>query len=144
MRSTASTCASDVSSAPSRGGPDGKEAPMTTLMNRDIPVGYSRARFLEVLDGMGFQVEYDFVHLPMEKGKTVNTGYAFVNSAVPRWKRSDIGFGIVLAMPRNVLNSIEKAGTVQRLVYTSSCAAVMGPAPPGHEFTEDDCELITI
>ena len=39
---------------------------------------------------------------------------------------------------QNVLNSIEKAGTVQRLVYTSSCAAVMGPAPPGHEFTEDD------
>jgi nucleoside-diphosphate-sugar epimerase len=45
---------------------------------------------------------------------------------------------------QNVLNSIEKAGTVQRLVYTSSCAAVMGPAPPGHEFTEDDCELIII
>ena len=39
---------------------------------------------------------------------------------------------------QNVLDSIQKAGTVQRLVYTSSCAAVMGPAPPGHEFTEDD------
>ena len=39
---------------------------------------------------------------------------------------------------QNVLDSIEKAGTVERLVYTSSCAAVMGPAPPGHEFTEAD------
>jgi nucleoside-diphosphate-sugar epimerase len=38
----------------------------------------------------------------------------------------------------NVLDSIVKAGTVQRLVYTSSCAAVMGPAPDGHQFTEAD------
>ena len=38
----------------------------------------------------------------------------------------------------NVLDSIVKAGSIKRLIYTSSCAAVMGPAPKGHEFTEDD------
>ena len=39
---------------------------------------------------------------------------------------------------RNVLDSVEKSGSVKRLVYTSSCAAVMGPAPDGHNFTEAD------
>lgn len=39
---------------------------------------------------------------------------------------------------RNVLDSIEKAGTVQRLIYTSSCAAVKGPCPPHYVYTEDD------
>ena len=43
---------------------------------------------------------------------------------------------------QNVLDSIEKAGTVKRLVYTSSTAAVMGPqsegAPQPHIYSEDD------
>jgi nucleoside-diphosphate-sugar epimerase len=39
---------------------------------------------------------------------------------------------------RNVLGSIERAGTVKRLVYTSSFAAIGHPAPPGYVFTEKD------
>ena len=44
---------------------------------------------------------------------------------------------------KGVLDSCLKSGTVKRVVYTSSCAAVMGPAAGGkkavaHEFTEDD------
>ncbi len=39
---------------------------------------------------------------------------------------------------RNVLRSIAKAGTIRRLVYTSSFAAIGHPAPPGYRFTEDD------
>lgn len=39
---------------------------------------------------------------------------------------------------RNVLNSVIKAGTVKRFVYTSSIAAVSHPAPPGYIFTERD------
>ena len=43
---------------------------------------------------------------------------------------------------QHVLDSIEKAGTVKRLVYTSSTAAVMGPqsegAPQPHIYSEDD------
>ncbi len=36
-----------------------------------------------------------------------------------------------------VMDSIKAAGTVQRLVYTSSMAAVGHPADEGHRFTED-------
>lgn len=39
---------------------------------------------------------------------------------------------------RRVLDSARKAGTVRRLVYTSSFAAIGHPAPPGYVFTEDD------
>ena len=38
---------------------------------------------------------------------------------------------------RLVLDSVKKAGTVKRLVYTSSMAAVGHPAPEGHVYTED-------
>jgi dihydroflavonol-4-reductase len=39
---------------------------------------------------------------------------------------------------RNLLGSVRKAGTVRRLVYTSSFSAISHPAPPGYVFTEDD------
>ena len=38
----------------------------------------------------------------------------------------------------NVLDSIKKAGTVRRLIYTSSFAAIGHPAEPGYQFTEKD------
>ena len=38
----------------------------------------------------------------------------------------------------NVLDSIIKAGTVRRLIYTSSFAAIGHPAEPGYQFTEKD------
>ena len=39
---------------------------------------------------------------------------------------------------QNVVDSVRKAGTVRRLVYTSSFAAIGHPSPPGHRFTEAD------
>jgi nucleoside-diphosphate-sugar epimerase len=39
---------------------------------------------------------------------------------------------------KNVLNSIKKAGSVKRMVYTSSFSAIAHPAPPGYVFTEND------
>ncbi len=39
---------------------------------------------------------------------------------------------------RNVMGSLQKAGTVKRLAYTSSFAAVSHPAPAGYVFTEKD------
>jgi nucleoside-diphosphate-sugar epimerase len=39
---------------------------------------------------------------------------------------------------RNVLGSVEKAGSVRRFVYTSSFAAIFHPSPPGYRFTEKD------
>ncbi len=39
---------------------------------------------------------------------------------------------------RNVMGSVERAGSVQRFIYTSSFAAIAHPAPPGYVFTEAD------
>jgi nucleoside-diphosphate-sugar epimerase len=39
---------------------------------------------------------------------------------------------------RNVLNSAKKSGTVKRVVYTSSFAAINHPEAPGYVFTEKD------
>jgi nucleoside-diphosphate-sugar epimerase len=48
----------------------------------------------------------------------------------------------LLAATEGVLESCRKAGTVKRVVYTSSTAAVMGPGAPGrpvdYVYTEDD------
>jgi len=40
-----------------------------------------------------------------------------------------------------VLSSATKAGTVKRVVVTSSVAAIAGKRPPGHLYTEDDWNL---
>ena len=42
-----------------------------------------------------------------------------------------------LTATRLLLDSLKKAGTVKRLVYTSSFAAVGHPAPEGYRYTED-------
>ncbi len=39
---------------------------------------------------------------------------------------------------KNILDSVKKAGTVKRVVYTSSFAAIGHPAPPGYVFSEKD------
>ncbi len=39
---------------------------------------------------------------------------------------------------RNIVDSVQKAGTVKRLVYTSSFAAIGHPSPAGHRYTEAD------
>ena len=39
---------------------------------------------------------------------------------------------------QNVVRSLQKAGTVRRIVYTSSFSAISHPAPSGYMFTEDD------
>lgn len=39
---------------------------------------------------------------------------------------------------RNVMGSVQRAGTIKRFIYTSSFAAISHPAPPGYVFTEED------
>jgi nucleoside-diphosphate-sugar epimerase len=39
---------------------------------------------------------------------------------------------------QNVLDSVKRVGSVNRLIYTSSFAAIGHPAPPGYVFTEKD------
>jgi len=43
-----------------------------------------------------------------------------------------------IAGVRNVVGSVKKSGTVKRLVYTSSFAAIGHPSPPGYRYTEAD------
>ncbi len=38
----------------------------------------------------------------------------------------------------NVMRSVANAGTIKRVVYTSSFAAIMNPRPPGYVYTEKD------
>ena len=42
-----------------------------------------------------------------------------------------------LVVTEMLMDSIKRAGSVRRLVYTSSFAAVGHPAPEGHQYTED-------
>lgn len=44
---------------------------------------------------------------------------------------------------KGILDACRKSGTVKRIIYTSSCAAVMGPGPggkkmPGYDWTDED------
>mmetsp|Transcript_1500 Transcript_1500/g.3257 ORF Transcript_1500/g.3257 Transcript_1500/m.3257 type:complete len:385 (-) Transcript_1500:320-1474(-) len=56
---------------------------ITTLMVRNIPNMYTRSMLMEELDSVGFEGEYDFIYLPMDKSTQWNVGYAFVNFITP-------------------------------------------------------------
>jgi hypothetical protein len=61
-----------------------KEQEFTTLMLRNIPNSYSRNMLIEMLDKEGFSGYYDLVYMPVDCGRHVGLGYAFVN-----WISSD-------------------------------------------------------
>jgi hypothetical protein len=52
---------------------------VTTLMVRNIPNMYTRSMLIEELDSLGFEGEYDFIYLPIDKSTQWNVGYAFAN-----------------------------------------------------------------
>jgi nucleoside-diphosphate-sugar epimerase len=54
------------------------------------------------------------------------------------FKEKDSMYKMLMAGTNNVLSAIEKSGTVKRLIYTSSGAAVKGPGPPGYLWSEKD------
>jgi hypothetical protein len=55
------------------------EDKVTTLMVRNIPNMYTRSMLIEELDSLGFEGDYDFIYLPIDKSTQWNVGYAFVN-----------------------------------------------------------------
>jgi len=60
---------------------------VTTLMVRNIPNVYTRSMLIEELDGLGFEGDYDFIYLPIDKSTQWNVGYAFVNFKTPEAAR---------------------------------------------------------
>ena len=51
----------------------------TTVMMRNLPLNYTRAMLLEMLDSEGFRGQYDFVYMPLDFKTMSGLGYAFVN-----------------------------------------------------------------
>jgi hypothetical protein len=52
---------------------------MTTVILRNVPIPYTRAMLLDLMDSEGFFACYDFVYLPFKLRKHISLGYAFVN-----------------------------------------------------------------
>lgn len=68
----------------------------TTVMLRNLPNNYTRDMLLELIDGLGFKAQYDFLYLPIDFQTQACLGYAFVNlvdpGVVPAFWRAFEGF----------------------------------------------------
>jgi len=51
----------------------------TSMMMRNIPNNYTRAKVLDLLDKEGFAGTFDFFYLPIDLKKKTGLGYAFIN-----------------------------------------------------------------
>merc|ERR1712066_1035458 len=79
---TASTCGFMSEADESNDGEisvDEDELRRTTVMMRNIPLEYSRADLLGLIDQQGFSGLYDLVYLPVDFRTELNQGYAFIN-----------------------------------------------------------------
>jgi len=56
----------------------------TTLMLRNLPSCFTRAKLLKLLDAQGLLGHFDFVYLPIDFLSGAGLGYAFVNMCTPQ------------------------------------------------------------
>jgi hypothetical protein len=68
-----------TSSAPNVDCDDNNPSRNTTVMLRNLPVGFTRAMLLELIDSEGYFGMYDFVYAPVDFGTGTGLGYGFVN-----------------------------------------------------------------
>lgn len=66
---------------------------MSTLMIKHIPCGCSRQDVIDAIVSVGYGDKYEFFYLPVRRGHSGNSGYAFVG-----FGRSDLTEGFVAAM----------------------------------------------
>jgi hypothetical protein len=125
-----------ASSQPEAGGP------RTTVMLRNLPNNYTRARFLDMLDSQGFAGAYDFVYLPIDFSSQACLGYAFVNlsdpSVLPSFWRTFEGFA-KWAVPSRKVCEVSWSGPHQGFdahVERYRNSPVMHPSVP------DECKPI--
>lgn len=57
----------------------------TTLMIRNIACRHTQESITRILDEVGLQRSYDFIHLPMNPTRKANLGYFFVNFIDPQY-----------------------------------------------------------
>jgi len=72
----------DRSAASGDGGSDGmspRDSERTTVLLRNLPCDFTRARLIELLEDEGFDGTFDFVYVPMDFSSEASLGYAFVN-----------------------------------------------------------------
>jgi len=91
---------------------------VTTLMVRNIPNMYTRTMLIEELDSLGFEGDYDFVYLPIDKSTQWNVGYSFVN-----FKTSDAAKRCVTDVTDYTFNRFEHGS---RKVAQISVAHIQG------------------
>mmetsp|Transcript_27223 Transcript_27223/g.72622 ORF Transcript_27223/g.72622 Transcript_27223/m.72622 type:complete len:366 (+) Transcript_27223:87-1184(+) len=91
---------------------------VTTLMVRNIPNMYTRSMLVEEMDSLGFEGEYDFIYLPIDKSTQWNVGYAFVN-----FKTSDAAKRCVTDVTDYTFNRFEHGS---RKVAQISVAHIQG------------------
>merc|ERR1712048_240313 len=63
----------------------------TTVMLRNLPSFFTRGMLLGLLDSLGFEKQYDFIHLPVDISRLSSLGFGFINfrkhsSALPFFK----------------------------------------------------------
>eukprot|EP00931_Biecheleriopsis_adriatica_P031456 TRINITY_DN18447_c0_g1_i1.p1 TRINITY_DN18447_c0_g1~~TRINITY_DN18447_c0_g1_i1.p1 ORF type:complete len:364 (-),score=67.56 TRINITY_DN18447_c0_g1_i1:47-1138(-) len=71
--------AADISSMLEGPGGDMPAELCTTVMIRNLPLNYTRAMLLDLLDSEGFAGKYNFVYLPIDFQSSASLGYAFIN-----------------------------------------------------------------
>jgi hypothetical protein len=55
------------------------DAARTTVMLRNLPSYFTRDMLVDVLNSLGFQGKYDFVHMPVDMNRLSCLGFGFVN-----------------------------------------------------------------
>jgi len=56
-----------------------RDAERTTVLLRNLPRDFTRARLVELLEDEGFDGTFDFVYVPIDFSSEASLGYAFVN-----------------------------------------------------------------